>query len=102
MAQPVRQQTPQARPLQIAQAASAAPTAPTEVIEATTLSGESSAVVNTKMLKVNTPDEFYREQGKLDEFLLQCELYIQFNIDRIDNDTDKILYIIIYLQGKAA
>ena len=81
MAQPVRQQTPQARPPQVAQAAPAAPTAPTEITKATTSSRESSAVVNTKTLKVNTPDKFYREQGKLDEFLLQCELYVRFNIN---------------------
>ena len=77
--------------------ASAAPTAPTEVTETTTSSGESSAVVNTKVLKVNTPDEFHGERGKLNKFLLQCELYVRFNVDRINNDTDKILYITTYL-----
>ena len=63
MAQPGRQQTPQLRPPQAApQPAPAVPAAPTKATEATTTSaGELSAIVNTKVLKVNTPDEFYGE-----------------------------------------
>ena len=93
---------PQAAPQAVPQPAPAVSTAPTEAIETTILSGESSAIVNTKVLKVNTPDEFHGEWGKLNEFLLQCELYVRFNVDYINNDTDKILYITIYLRGKAA
>ena len=37
----------------------------------------------------------------MDDFLIQCDLYLYFNSDRINSDTDKVLYATTYLRGKA-
>ena len=38
-----------------------------------------SAMISIKVLKVNIPDLYEDERGKLNEFLIQYKLYIYFN-----------------------
>ena len=65
------------------------------------LSAVESSLV-TKVLKVNAPEEYHGDRNKLDDFLLQVELYVRFNSDRINSDSDKVLYAATYLRGRAA
>ena len=60
-----------------------------------------STIISIKILKINILNKYNEEYKKLDKFLLQCDLYLSFNSNQINEDIDKGLYIIIYLRGKA-
>ena len=74
--------------------------APLVGITTTIESSDHSIIISIKVLKVNTPDKYSGDYGKLDEFLLQYNLYLSFNSNQISEDTNKVLYIITYLKGK--
>ena len=96
MAHPVQPTRP-LRPASVAGPSAA----PSERTITTAESSDHSTIISTKILKVNTPDKYSGECGKLDEFLLQCDLYLSFNSNQISEDTDKVLYVTTYLRGKA-
>lgn len=60
-----------------------------------------AAPVTVKSLKVKVPDAFEGKRSELPAFLIQVQLYIQFNSSSFRNDKDKILFVITYLRGAA-
>ncbi len=52
--------------------------------------------------KVSPPEVFEGSQHRLDDFLLQVELYIMFNSTMFVRESDKVLFAASYLRGKAA
>jgi Domain of unknown function (DUF4939) len=50
---------------------------------------------------VKAPDIFYRDQTKLDNFLISMDIYILFNQYLFNSESAKIVYIISYFRGIA-
>jgi hypothetical protein len=69
----------------------------------------SAAVQPTQMVvqddrnkaKINPPEPFKGERGKLKTFLTQASLYIYWNSSEFPNDEKKIMFIISYMRGTA-
>jgi hypothetical protein len=51
--------------------------------------------------KINPPEVFKGERGKLKTFITQCNLYIYFNEGEFPNEERKIMFIVSYLRGTA-
>ncbi|APA15655.1 hypothetical protein sscle_15g104250 [Sclerotinia sclerotiorum 1980 UF-70] len=56
----------------------------------------------TETLKVALPDRFTGNRQELETFLLQLEIYFQFNQDKFNHDADKSVWAASYLRGEAA
>ncbi len=59
------------------------------------------APVIIKPLKINTPEPFDGNRGKLRAFFSQIELFFGFNVDRFPTDKHKVLFASTYLRGLA-
>ncbi|APA12629.1 hypothetical protein SS1G_03725 [Sclerotinia sclerotiorum 1980 UF-70] len=55
----------------------------------------------TETLKVALPDRFTGNRQELETFLLQFEIYFQFNQDKFNHDADKSVWAASYLRGEA-
>ncbi|EDO02460.1 hypothetical protein SS1G_04936 [Sclerotinia sclerotiorum 1980 UF-70] len=55
----------------------------------------------TETLKVALPDRFTGNRQELETFLLQLEIYFQFNQDKFNHDADKSVWAASYLRGEA-
>jgi hypothetical protein len=68
-----------------------------------TSSSKSVALVGEidKNLKYKTPETFTGERNKLQGFLLQLRLYMTFNGERFRSPTEKVLWAVTLLEGKA-
>ena len=58
-------------------------------------------LVIIKPLKINTPELFDGNRGKLRAFFSQGELFFGFNVDRFPTDEHKVLFASTYLRGPA-
>ncbi|APA10081.1 predicted protein [Sclerotinia sclerotiorum 1980 UF-70] len=56
----------------------------------------------TETLKVAMSDRFTGNRQELETFLLQLEIYFQFNQDKFNHDADKSVWAAFYLRGEAA
>ena len=56
---------------------------------------------NTKEIKMNTPTPFSRERKKLDNFLLEVEMYQMMNNRIYDTDQKKIIFTLFIKDGVA-
>ncbi|KAI6806740.1 hypothetical protein KC340_g18762 [Hortaea werneckii] len=56
----------------------------------------------TKPPKVSTPETFDGNQGRLEDFKLQVQLYFFFNRAQFATESEKVLYASSFLRGKAA
>ncbi|APA10028.1 hypothetical protein sscle_05g047980 [Sclerotinia sclerotiorum 1980 UF-70] len=54
-----------------------------------------------KTLKIALSDRFTGNRQELETFLLQLEIYFQFNQDKFNNDADKSVWAASYLRGEA-
>ena len=59
------------------------------------------APIIIKPLKINTPELFDGNRGKLRAFFSQIELFFEFNVDRFPTDKHKVLFASTYLRGPA-
>src|SRR5208282_2863598 len=58
--------------------------------------------VIARPLRVNTPDTYQGERDLLDAFLLQCDIYIGFNGEKLfPTEVDQVLRVTTYLRGRA-
>jgi Domain of unknown function (DUF4939) len=57
--------------------------------------------VQEHIATVKALDVFYKDQAKLDNFLISIDIYILFNQYLFDSKSAKIIYIISYLHGIA-
>ncbi|KAF2280024.1 uncharacterized protein EI97DRAFT_477599 [Westerdykella ornata] len=51
--------------------------------------------------KVVKPDLYFGDRNKLEDWLLQFDLFFKFNDDDINND-DKASLVALYMRGQAA
>jgi hypothetical protein len=49
--------------------------------------------------KVNPPEEFRGEIGKLKTFLTQCSLYIFWNPTEFDTEKKEVMFMVSYIRG---
>ena len=54
-----------------------------------------------KNIKYKTIDPFTGERNKLQGFILQLRLYVKFNGDRFRSETERVLWAVTLLEGKA-
>lgn len=64
--------------------------------------GSQNTGLTTKSAKVSTPETFDGNQGKLEDFLMQAELYFMFNAQVFPTESSKVLFASSYLRGRAA
>lgn len=57
--------------------------------------------VQTKMVKIKPPESFNGNWSKLWGFLMQLELYMHINREKLVNEEDKVLFATSYLTGVA-
>ena len=57
--------------------------------------------VQAKAIKVKPPESFNGNWSKLWGFLMQLELYMHINREKLVNKEDKVLFITSYLTGAA-
>jgi Domain of unknown function (DUF4939) len=50
---------------------------------------------------IKIPDIFYKDQTKLNNFLISIDIYILFNQYLFNSESAKIIYIISYFRGIA-
>jgi hypothetical protein len=64
---------------------------------------ETSALVGeiNKEIKYKTIDAFNGERNRLQGFLLQLRLYVKFNENRFRSETERVLWAVTLLEGKA-
>jgi hypothetical protein len=48
---------------------------------------------------IKAPDIFYKDQAKLDNFLISIDIYILFNQYLFGSELAKVIYIISYFRG---
>jgi hypothetical protein len=48
---------------------------------------------------IKVPDVFYKDQAKLDNFLISIDIYILFNQYLFSSESAKIIYVISYLRS---
>ena len=57
--------------------------------------------LQAKLIKTRPLEPFNSTWSKLHGFLIQLELYMQINREKLGNKADKVLFIITYLTGPA-
>ena len=57
--------------------------------------------LQARLVKTRLPEPFDRTWSKLQSFLMQLELYMQVNRERLANEDDKVLFATTYLTGPA-
>ena len=65
------------------------------------ISAPAPVPVIIKPLKINTPEPFDGNRGKLQAFFSQVELFFGFNVERFPTDEHKVLFASTYLRGPA-
>jgi hypothetical protein len=59
--------------------------------------------ISSTTLKINASDIYYRDQNKLQAFLAQCNMYIQFNAlaNKLGTYKLRVIFAAIYLREEA-
>jgi len=55
-----------------------------------------------KEVKMNTPTPFTGERKKLEEFLIETDMYLTINEDTYNNDNQQIIFILSFMKDGTA
>jgi hypothetical protein len=72
------------------------------VMDTPSSSNNPTGIVDTTRARVSKPDAYNGERGKLEEWLLQLDLYFKFNPEIDGRSGEKVLLAATYMRGAAA